>query len=527
MSEQQFGRYQIKRVLGHGGMATVYLAYDPHFERDVALKLLPSQFLHDPKFQQRFRLEAVTVGRLEHEAIVPVYDFGEDHGQPFFVMRYLAGGTLRDWLQNGTLPLRTAVQIGVRIALALDAAHQQGIIHRDLKPSNILLDSEGNAFLSDFGIAKLMAGNATLTGEQMIGTPRYMSPEQSNGSNKVDHRTDVYALGVILYEMLVGEVPFGGEMPAEIIHAHLSQPVPDMGKMPAEIVTIVQKCLEKKPENRFQTATELTHALQNRTFLYTDTQTNIYISPKKSSAWWWSVPVFFSLFLILLLLSNPLFIRSSMTPTPFPATVTSSPATPDPHFSPLSLQSISFLATPETNLNLPPGNHHFIDIPFVVGWKARTQCDWNPANDPTLLKVSTRQQNVTHVHLLIQAGGGFQEHAGKTLGKVQFYFQGDSGEQQLELPLVLGYNIRDWRPSQPDIFVGTATSLQLQEIWQDSTDEGERGHIDMLSIVIPPQFHTLTLSQIDILDTSTTTAASKDPCLFLLAVTIESKGSHK
>jgi hypothetical protein len=123
----------------------------------------------------------------------------------------------------------------------------------------------------------------------------------------------------------------------------------------------------------------------------------------------------------------------------------------------------------------------------------------------------------------LQAGGGFQEHAGKTLGKIKLYFTGNSGEEQVELPLVLGYNIRDWRPSQPDLFVGTSSSLQLQEVWQGVNEEGERGHIDMLSIAIPMQFQHLTLKTIDILDTSSTTAGSKDPCLLIVAVTIESK----
>lgn len=182
MALGNFGRYVIKNEIGRGGMATVYHAYDPLFERDVAIKVLPREFLHDPQFRTRFEREAKMIASLEHPAIVPVYDFGDDDGQPFIVMRYMSGGSLADRINQGIIPLQEVAATITRLAPALDAAHAKGIVHRDLKPGNILYDQYDNAFLSDFGIARLIQTTpATLTGGAILGTPAYMSPEQVQG----------------------------------------------------------------------------------------------------------------------------------------------------------------------------------------------------------------------------------------------------------------------------------------------------------------------------------------------------------
>ena len=193
MNPEKIGRYVIKELLGRGGMATVYLAYDELFEREVAIKLLPREMLHDPQFRVRFDREAKTIAMLEHSAIVPVYDFGEDDGQPFFVMRYMSGGSLSDRIKKGPISLQESAKMMERLSHALDDAHSKGIIHRDLKPGNILFDKRGDAYVSDFGIAKLSDSGSTVTGNTIIGTPAYMSPEQAQGET-IDSRADIYAL---------------------------------------------------------------------------------------------------------------------------------------------------------------------------------------------------------------------------------------------------------------------------------------------------------------------------------------------
>ncbi len=266
MSLEKIGRYEIKKELGRGGMATVYQAYDPNFERDVAIKVLPRAFLHDPQFRVRFEREAKTVAALEHAAIVPVYDFGEEDGQPYIVMRMMSGGDLAEKLKDGSLSFQEAAKIAERLAAGLDAAHNKGIIHRDMKPGNILFDQYDNAFLSDFGIARLTHGTHTLTGENIIGTPAYMSPEQVQGEKSLDGRSDLYSLGIIFYQMLTGDTPYQATTPAKVMMMHILDPVPDLAlikpDVPAEVSLWLQKSLAKDPDDRFETAIEMGEALQ-------------------------------------------------------------------------------------------------------------------------------------------------------------------------------------------------------------------------------------------------------------------------
>lgn len=266
MTQGNFGRYQIKSEIGRGGMATVFFAYDPRFERDVAIKVLPQALLHDPQFRARFEREAKTIALLEHPAIVPVYDFGEEEGQPYIVMRYMAGGSLAERLNQGPLDLSGARQIITRLAPALDAAHARGIIHRDLKPGNILFDQYGNACLSDFGIARLVdATTATLTGEAIVGTPAYMSPEQIQGDKDLDGRSDIYSMGIILYQMLAGNTPYQADTPAKLMMKHLLEPVPLIraarADIPTQIESIIARALAKEPVERFATTADLAAGL--------------------------------------------------------------------------------------------------------------------------------------------------------------------------------------------------------------------------------------------------------------------------
>jgi serine/threonine protein kinase len=265
MKPAQIGRYQIKAELGHGGMSVVYLAHDPVIGRDVAIKVLLSNLSSQPAARARFEREARIVAALEHPAIVPIYDFGEQDGQPFLVMRYMSGGSLADLLSYGRLNLQDTAHIVRRLAGALDEAHARGIIHRDIKPGNILFDSHGEAFLADFGIGKLYEDgqNMTITGSVVLGTPAYMSPEQALGK-PLDPRSDVYSLGAVMFEMLSGALPYKGPTSISVAMKHVNEPVPDLRAWRPELAeacaAVVAKAMAKDPDERFVTAGELAAA---------------------------------------------------------------------------------------------------------------------------------------------------------------------------------------------------------------------------------------------------------------------------
>jgi serine/threonine-protein kinase len=266
MVPRKIGRYEIKAEIGRGGMATVFQAYDPRFKRGVAVKVLPREFLHDPTFRVRFEREAQTIAGLDHPAIVPVYDFGEEDGQPYLVMRFLPGGTLTERLERGALPFDEVTRIISRLAPALSEAHEQGIIHRDLKPDNILFDQRNDPFITDFGIVKLSESSGSITaGNTIIGTPAYMSPEQAQGESVIDGRSDIYALGVILFQMLTGKLPYNAKTPVGLVMKHITEPVPSILKvkpnLPSECETVIAQAMAKEPDDRYSTATALATAL--------------------------------------------------------------------------------------------------------------------------------------------------------------------------------------------------------------------------------------------------------------------------
>lgn len=268
MQPEKIGIYEIKSELGRGGMATVYLGYDPRFEREVAVKVLPRELLHaDPQFRLRFEREAKIIAQLEHSAIVPVYDVGEADGQPFFVMRYMNGGSLSDRIRAGVSTIEEAARILGTIAPGLDEAHSKGIIHRDIKPSNILFDKKNVPYISDFGIAKLsQAQSGNVTGSAIIGTPAYMAPEQAQGE-EIDGRSDIYALGIILYEMLTGRQPYEADTPMAVAIKHITDPVPHIltanPKLPQGMDMIIQKAMAKNKKDRYSTTVEMTNAIRD------------------------------------------------------------------------------------------------------------------------------------------------------------------------------------------------------------------------------------------------------------------------
>jgi serine/threonine-protein kinase len=270
MSPDKVGRYKIKSELGRSGMATVYRAFDPVSNREVAIKILPRQMLDNLVTRARFKREIRLIAKLEHPAIVPVYDVGgEDNHQPFFVMRYMSGGSLSEMIKNGRFSLRDAALVIERLAAALDHAHSQGVIHRDIKPDNVLFDTSNNPYLSDFGVAKLTESLVSATNQEVIGTPAYISPEQALGED-VDHRADIYGLGAMLYEMLTGERPFGKDTVIGLALQHVNDPVPNIMKLrpdlPGEVDVIVKKAMAKNRENRYDTALELAHELNKAAY---------------------------------------------------------------------------------------------------------------------------------------------------------------------------------------------------------------------------------------------------------------------
>ena len=222
------GPYRIVEPLGRGGMASVYRAYEPKLDRYVALKVLPREFLHDPNFAQRFRREAQALAMLEHPNIVPIYNYDIDaaEGIPWMAMRLVPGGSLADLLKRERLALARSVAILRGVADALDYAHlhPKKFVHRDVKPQNVLLDEAGRVYLADFGIAKMLEASGGLTATGMItGTPQYMSPEQATATN-VGPAADVYALGIVAYEMFTGRVPFAADTPVAVLMKHMQEP---------------------------------------------------------------------------------------------------------------------------------------------------------------------------------------------------------------------------------------------------------------------------------------------------------------
>jgi eukaryotic-like serine/threonine-protein kinase len=263
---EQIGRYEIKDELGRGGMATVYRGYDPRFEREVAIKLLPPEMLHaDPQFRVRFEREAKIIAQLEHPSIVPVYDVGEENNQPYFVMRYMSGGSLSERIKAQTYTIEEAVKILEQLAPGLDEAHTKDIVHRDLKPGNILFTNKGVPLISDFGIAKFTQGEGNVTGSAIIGTPAYMAPEQASGES-VDGRTDIYAFGVILYEMLTGKQPYQADTPLAVAIKHITEPVPRILEanpgLPNWMEKVISTSMAKSKDDRFSTAVEMIETIK-------------------------------------------------------------------------------------------------------------------------------------------------------------------------------------------------------------------------------------------------------------------------
>jgi eukaryotic-like serine/threonine-protein kinase len=263
---QRIGQYEVLDTIGRGGMASVYRAYQPSLDRLVAIKVIAASLASEPEFMDRFRQEALTAARLRHSNVVVVHDFGEQDGVPYLVMEYVTGRSLAELLDDG-VPMDRAVDYIAQVAAGLDYAHQRGVVHRDVKPGNVLVDDEGRVVLVDFGLARMMesAQHLTLAGG-VVGTPEYMSPEQASGRT-TDHRTDVYSLGIVAFELLTGTKPFSAETPLGVLLKHVQEPVPTL-RLPNLQVALaldgaLKKALAKDPDERYQSAGAFARALQN------------------------------------------------------------------------------------------------------------------------------------------------------------------------------------------------------------------------------------------------------------------------
>ena len=258
-------RYELKETVGSGGMSTVYCAFDTLLERNVALKVLHEQFGRDEEHVERFRREARAVAQLSHPNIVTVIDRGEEDGKQFIVFELIEGENLKELVARGPLPVRRVLELGLEVGRALAFAHAQGLVHRDVKPQNVLLNGDGQAKVTDFGIARTLDVEGVTQTGTVLGTSNYIAPEQASGQ-PVDAHTDMYSLGVVLYELLAGDVPFPGENFVAVALKHVNEPPPNLldvrKHVPLRVAAVVDRALDKDPQQRFPSMDEFAAELE-------------------------------------------------------------------------------------------------------------------------------------------------------------------------------------------------------------------------------------------------------------------------
>ncbi len=364
------GPFRIIGVLGVGGMATVYQAYDSSLERDVALKVLPPEYLHEESFARRFRQEARVIARLEHPNIVPIYASGIDQGIPWMSMRLLAGGSLGAAIGRGGSSLDQSVRVLRSVADALDYAHARGIIHRDIKPTNILLDHADHVCVADFGLAYMMDMGLPLTRSGSVaGTPQYMAPEQGLGKG-VDHRCDIYSLGVVAFEMLTGSAPFTADSPVAVLLKHVNEPPPAVPPdvAPPGVIRAVQKALEKDPERRWSSAGEFVLALEKG---LDAPWAPAAAQPKRRGRLAWAFGTAALVVAIVGALRYEAFQRPSMTP---PSAAEQSPALP----AVVQIESVPATAAPS-----PPAQKTETQVPVAPPDRPRANAGPSPGTAST------------------------------------------------------------------------------------------------------------------------------------------------
>jgi serine/threonine-protein kinase len=261
------GAYHIVELIGAGGMAEVYRAYEHSVDRFVAIKVMQPYLCDNEAFRARFEIEAKTIALLEHAAVLPIYAYGNQDGRLYIAMRYMPDGSLTQRVtRDGPLPLKTASAWLTDMASALDYAHEKGILHRDLKSDNVLLDQHDNPYLADFGLVKLLHESRGSTGPLVLGTPGFMSPEQCLGETELTPALDQYSLGVVLYYMLTGQLPFEHSAPLTILHMQVTQPPPSPRALRPELSAlaeqVIMRALAKQPDERFECCMALAEAFR-------------------------------------------------------------------------------------------------------------------------------------------------------------------------------------------------------------------------------------------------------------------------
>ncbi|HEX3052191.1 MAG TPA: serine/threonine-protein kinase, partial [Aggregatilineaceae bacterium] len=293
LNGKMVGQYELRYILGIGGMSVVYSGYQINLKREVAVKILSPQLALQPDYIERFTREAETAARLEHPHIVPVYDYGTEDGLTYVVMRLLTGGTLAQRMAQRAETSEPLPSLGelstllTQLASALDYAHSQGVLHRDIKPSNIMFDNQGTAYIVDYGIAKLLESTSTLTGTGVsMGTPSYMSPEQWRAED-LSPATDQYALGAMMYLLLTGEPPFKAPTPYALMHKHLHElPTPPQvvrPDVPDAVAHVLGRAMAKKAADRFPTCTAFSEAFGQAIQGSTGEPTNFFTMPVRSN----------------------------------------------------------------------------------------------------------------------------------------------------------------------------------------------------------------------------------------------------
>ncbi len=293
-SGEMIGPYRIVGQFGQGGMATVYKAYHPQLERNVAIKFLQQSYVDDVNFLTRFEREAKIIASLDHPNIVPVYDFNYFNGQPYLVMKSIEGVTLKEAMSDDSVTKFQILDMLTSVAAGLTYAHDRHVLHRDIKPSNILIDSAKRPYISDFGLARMtQASQSTLSQDMLMGTPHYMSPEQAKGTEDLTPATDIYSLGVILYEFAVGQVPFSSTTPYAVVHDHIYTPLPSPHErnpsVSPEVESVLVRALAKLPSERYVSAVEMLAAYKRA---FTNTSKSVNKPPVQQTSAAQPVPSF-------------------------------------------------------------------------------------------------------------------------------------------------------------------------------------------------------------------------------------------